>query len=178
MARRVASGWPPFGPRDFASITWHQTRKDPCCLAKPPACATINHDGVRCQDMPAALRGQRRKASRFESGPGHPVIVAHIVEGSIRNPVRPACTSAGRCPFNEVGKVIDHPPHTVQPGTRIAGPELPETPSRSMATPCYGPSRDAMDSVAKRIELGRQSGLRVTPQPCGEHVDPTGLLSD
>src|SRR5205823_7095319 len=36
------------------------------------------------------LRGQRRKASRFESGPGHPVGVF----------VRPACACAGRCAFS------------------------------------------------------------------------------
>src|ERR1051325_5567099 len=62
--------WPPFGPRDFASITLHEIVDDQAPTCKPAACAIMNHCGLRCPDMPAALRGQRRKASRFESGPG------------------------------------------------------------------------------------------------------------
>ena len=64
---RLAPFWPPgFCLHYLASDDPGQP-----LLAKPPVCATIDRDGVPCQTIPAALRGQRRKASRFESGPGH-----------------------------------------------------------------------------------------------------------
>jgi|SRR6266487_2384413 len=69
---RLAPFWPPrFCVHHVAS---EDRRTAP--TRKPPAFATMTHGAVRCQTMPPALRGQRRKASRFESGPGHLVTVA------------------------------------------------------------------------------------------------------
>ncbi len=68
----------------------------------------------------------------------------------------------------------------LQLATRIAARELPETPSHSIATPCYGPDRDAMDLGASRVGLWPRRTLRVTRQAMqcearGRQDPPKGL---
>src|SRR6266571_4097403 len=76
----------------------------------------------------------------YSSGP-RTISACIIIEGSIRNAARPACTSAGRWPFNEASDASDDLARTLQLATRITAPELPEMPSGLIATPCYSPHR-------------------------------------
>jgi|SRR6266567_4788218 len=79
--------------------------------------------------------------------------------------------------MNEIGDASDDLARTLQLATRITAPELPETPSGLIATPCCGPDRDGMNLGASRMVLRHHTASPRNAAPNGSPTRTSDVVS-